>query len=85
MVDYSEWKQAMLVDLLQDSLENRNAEDFKAAVRALEKKYKKNKDPERAEKIVMNEVRKYLVQNYVRLGTDFANVLSEFLFGQRSN
>lgn len=80
---YDDWGPEMLKSLLRDSLEHRNAEDFKVATRALEKKYKKGKDPEKGTKIVMNEVRRYLIHNYVKLGTDFAEVLSGFLFGRR--
>jgi len=76
-VDCSNWKQDMLIDLLRSSLESHNAEDLKEAIRVLEKKYK------RGRKIVMDEVRKYLEQNAIRIGTDFADVLAETLLGIR--
>lgn len=75
---YKDWGVDMLKSLLRDSLEHRNAEDFKTAVRVIEKKYK------RGDRIVMDEVTKYLNQNAVRLGSDFADVLADVLFRDRT-
>ncbi len=75
---YKDWGVDMLKSLLRDSLEHRNAEDFKIAVRVIEGKYK------RGDRIVMDEVAKYLKQNAIRLGSDFADVLADVLFRDRT-
>ncbi|MBR3177305.1 hypothetical protein IKF27_00670 [Candidatus Saccharibacteria bacterium] len=75
---YENWGPEMLRSLLREGLEHRNAEDFKTAVRVISKKYKKG------ERIVMDEVTKYLNQNAIRLGSDFADVLAKVLFQDRT-
>ena len=73
--DFSGWGIEMLKSLLRDSLEHRNAEDLKAAIRELDRRDRRN--------IVLREVGKYLDQNAVQLGTDFADILAEILLGMR--
>ena len=73
--DFSGWGIEMLKSLLRDSLENRNADDLKAAIRELDRRDRRN--------IVLREVGKYLDRNAIRLGTDFADVLAETLLGIR--
>ncbi|MDO4889118.1 MAG: hypothetical protein Q4A25_00260 [Candidatus Saccharibacteria bacterium] len=75
-IDFSSWGIEMLKSLLRDSLENRNAEDLKAAIRELDRRNRRN--------ITLREVGKYLDQNTVKLGTDFADALAEFLLGLRA-
>ena len=72
---FKDWGTEMLKSLLRDSLENRNAEDLKIAIRELDRRNRRN--------IVLKEVGKYLDKNAVALGTDFADVLAGVLLGVR--
>lgn len=74
-INFKDWGMNMLKSLLRDSLENRNAEDLKAAIRELDRRNRRN--------VIMKEVGNYLDKNAVQLGTDFADVLAEVLLGMR--
>ena len=72
---FKDWGTEMLKSLLRDSLEHRNAEDLKTAIRELDRRNRRN--------VILKEVGKYLDKNAVALGTDFAEILAETLLGMR--
>ena len=76
--DYSylkNWGIKMLKIMLESSLEEKNVEDFEAAVREFDRRDRRH--------VTMQIVEKYLEKESLDSGSDFASVLAKFVMGVR--